>query len=310
MDKGRSGDELWDEFVKEFEKNNAVKEPSAAERARQSPQQSGQAEASKPRRSTRRVLIPLVVGLLVIGGAGAYAFDSARSDSGTGAAAAPASSAPAASASASASSSAAAASPKATPSAKASPSAKAAAPSSGALSGAIPLSVFPQQVQGYTLVAKQENPVCTGAETVSPTLAGLITQGAGCAGIAQALYRDAAGNQYNLALFTMVDPMDSIDLVNRLSGVREPQVAVLLPPKTSGLTALAADSGIVQNFAVHDHGMLIGMAQWADGRTADYNELVTLLVPLTQAVENRIPLGTDTAGTGSSSPSAPPNRTV
>ncbi|MEU8514715.1 hypothetical protein AB0C76_24415 [Kitasatospora sp. NPDC048722] len=254
-----SGDELWDEFVREFEKNNAVREPSAAERARQ-------AEQAKPRRS-RRLVLPVAAALLVAAGATAYVLR--PSDRSPAAAPAPAPATTAAS----------------------TPSEHAAAAPAGAPASAIPLSVFPAQVQGYTLVAKVANPSCTGSDTVAPTLAGLITQGHGCFGVDLALYKDAEGNQYDLALFAMKDPLECVHLINVLASSPESyQVAVQVPPKDSGLRQLPSDSGLVQNFASYGHGMLVGMAQWSDGRTADFGALSDRLSPLTGAVIRNVPV--------------------
>ncbi|MER7581859.1 hypothetical protein [Kitasatospora sp. NPDC097691] len=265
MSMRESGDDLWEDFVREFEKDNAAQEPTAAERARQ----------PERRRSRRRLLLPAAAALLAAAGAAAYLL---RPSDPAPAAASPApvpapvsvSSVPSA--------------PAATPP-TAAPSAAADAPAS-----AIPLSVFPAQVQGYTLVAAVAHPTCTGVNTVAPTLAGWITQGHGCAGVDLVLYRDAEGNQYNLALFTMKDPGDCVHLVTLLSSHPEArEVGVHIPPKDSGLPRLPADSGFVQDFASYGHGMLVGTAQWSDGRTADFDKLVQQLSPLTDAVIKNVP---------------------
>ncbi|MFD8783645.1 hypothetical protein [Kitasatospora sp. NPDC059599] len=273
MSMRESGDDLWAEFVKEFEKTNAAPEPSAAERANQ--------PARRDRR--RRLLLPAAAVLLAAAGAAVYLLR-------------PSAPAPAAAPAASASApSAVPADPAAlTSSAPAlhvvTPPADVPLTAADAPSSAIPLSVFPAQVQGYTLVADVANPVCTGPDTVAPTLAGLITQGHGCLGVDLALYKDAEGNQYNLALFTMNDPVEALHLVTFLaSHPGDYEVAVQVPPKDSGLRQLPADSGLVQNFAVHGHGMLVGTAQWSDGRTADFDKLVKQLSPLTGAVGLNIP---------------------
>ncbi len=145
-------------------------------------------------------------------------------------------------------------------------------------------------MQGYTLVAKTSTPHCTGPDTVAPALAGLITQGHGCAGVGLALYRDGDGNQYNLALLTMKDPADIPHLLTVLASHPEAhQVAVQLPPKDSGLRELPADSGLVQGFAAYGHGLLIGAGQWSDGRTAEFDKLSARLQPLTEAVSKQLP---------------------
>ncbi|MFG2693036.1 hypothetical protein [Kitasatospora sp. NPDC048407] len=243
MTTSEPGDDLWAEFVREFEKNNAVHEPSAAERAA--------AARQRPvrRRSRRWLVLPAAAVLLAAAGATAYVMRPAE---------------------------------KKAPVVAAGPS--------GVAGAAIPPAVFPKQVQGFTLVAAVQNPSCTGPDTVGATLAGMIAQGKGCLGVDLALYKDADGNQYNLALFTMKDPVEALHLVTFLAGNADTyQVAVQLPPKDSGLRELPADSGLVQNFGSYGHGMLVGMAQWSDGRTADFNKLADRLKPLTDAVMKDIP---------------------
>ncbi len=154
----------------------------------------------------------------------------------------------------------------------------------------MPLSLFPAQIQGYTLVAGVARSSCTGPDTVAPTLAGLITQGHGCLGVDLALYKDAEGNQYNVALFTMADHGDGVHLVNFLSSHADSfEVAVHVPPTDSGLRRLPTDSGRVQNFAANGHGLVVGSAQWSDGRTTDLAKLSDQLSPLTDAVIKNLP---------------------
>lgn len=154
----------------------------------------------------------------------------------------------------------------------------------------MPLSVLPTQVQGYTLVASVARSNCTGPDTVAPTLAGLITQGHGCLGVNLALYKDAEGNQYNVALFTMADQGDGVHLVSFLSSHADSfEVAVHVPPTDSGLRRLPADSGRVQGFAAYGRGVLVGSAQWSDGRTTDLDKLSDQLSPLTDAVIKNVP---------------------
>ncbi len=259
-----SGDDLWEEFVKEFEKNNAA-EPSVAEQARQPVR----------RKARRRLLLPVAAALLVAAGAGAYLLR-------------PVSPAPAASPALAAPASSDRSPHVATPSISA-PSTAFGAPVS-----AMPLSVFPAQVQaqvqGYTLVAGVARSNCTGPDTVAPTLAGLIAQGHGCLGVDLALYKDAEGNQYNVAVFTMADPGDGVHLVSFLGSHADSfQVAIHVPPTDSGLRRLPADSGRVQGFAAYGHGVVVGSAQWSDGRTADLDKLSDQLSPLTDAVIKNVP---------------------
>ncbi|MFD8480392.1 hypothetical protein [Kitasatospora sp. NPDC059673] len=248
MTTSEPGDDLWAEFVREIEKNNAVHEPSAAERA---------AAARRPvrRRSRRWLVLPAAAVLLAAAGATAYVLQPSGRKAPAAAASVPAAAAP--------------------------------APAAGSV---IPLDIFPKQVQGYTLVADVQNPTCTGADTVGTALAGMIAQGKGCLGVDLALYKDADGNQYTLALFTMKDPAEAVHLLTYLAGHPETfQVAVQLPPKDSGLRELPADSGLVQNFGSSGHGLLVGMAQWSDGRTTGFDKLVARLTPLTEAVMHNIP---------------------
>ncbi|GAA2247252.1 hypothetical protein GCM10010430_31820 [Kitasatospora cystarginea] len=170
------------------------------------------------------------------------------------------------------------------------PAARSGAPSTMTLATAtVPLSVFPDQVQGFTRVAETTNPKCTGADTVGPTLAGLITQSHGCLGVDLAYYKDADNNEYNLALFTMKDPVDAVHVTMALSAdPTDFQVAVQLPPDGSGLRALPADSGLVQQFAGMGNAMLVGMAQWSDGHSGDFQHLEDRLAPLVNAVIGRV----------------------
>ncbi|MFF7990682.1 hypothetical protein ACFZDG_12950 [Kitasatospora xanthocidica] len=269
-----SGEDLWDDFVREFEKDKAAGGGSAAaaEPVRQ----------PERRRSRRRLLLPVAAALLVAAGAAAYLLR--PSDPAPAAAPAPGAPAPGAPVG-SAPGSAAATQPIAAPSAAAD------TPASAAVSpSAIPLSVFPTQVPGYTLVAGVARSNCTGPDTVAPTLAGLITQGHGCLGVDLALYKDAEGNQFNVALFTMADQGDGVHLVTFLGAHADSfQVAVHVPPTDSGLRRLPVGSGRVQSFAAYGHSMLVGSAQWSDGRTTDLDTLVQRLSPLTDAVLKSVP---------------------
>ncbi|MFF9647206.1 hypothetical protein [Kitasatospora aureofaciens] len=256
-----SGDDQWEDFVKEFEKNNAVREPNVAE------------QASRPvrRNPRRRLPLPVAAALLVAAGTGAYLLR----PSSPAPAAPPALAAPA---------------PSDRSPHVATPSISASSTTSGAPVSAMPLSAFPAQIQGYTLVASVARSNCTGPDTVAPTLAGLITQGHGCLGVDLVLYKDAEDNQYNVALFTMADQGDGAHLVSFLSSHADSfQVAIHVPPTDSGLRRLPADSGRVQNFAAHRHGVVVGSAQWSDGRTTDLDKLSDQLSPLTDAVIKNVP---------------------
>ncbi|MET9604258.1 hypothetical protein ABZZ17_04225 [Streptomyces sp. NPDC006512] len=155
----------------------------------------------------------------------------------------------------------------------------------------IPLAdAFPAEVPDgaggtYTKVGAATLGSCPEPGAMGPRLAGLIEASAGCVGEQVALYKDARDNQFNLALFTMKDPQDTVTLVFELSRAFDDyQVAAQGPPPGSGLPTLPADSGMVQSFAGDGRVMVVGMGQWSDGRTADYQQLVDRLKPLQDAV--------------------------
>ncbi len=159
------------------------------------------------------------------------------------------------------------------------------------LTAPVPLAAeFPATVSGpagavYTRVGMAKLASCTESDMVGPTLAGMIVQGHGCLGLQVALYKDAHKDQFNLALFTMKDPLDVIDLVTNLStDPTDFEVGVSIPPPGSGLPALSATSGLVQQFASDGQLMLVGMGQWSDGRSSDYQQLENLLTPLVHGV--------------------------
>ncbi|WP_344446600.1 hypothetical protein [Kitasatospora nipponensis] len=274
-----TGDDLWQDFVREYEKNNAVHEPSAAERTR------------PPRR--RRTRLAILVGCCVLAlGAGLAAYrlqpDHPIRDLAAAATAAP-SPTPAVSPPSTA--------PRAAtvgpaPSADGSPTAPAAtaAPSTARLTTAIPPTVFPAQVAGYTRVASVANPSCTGSDTVAAPLAGMITQGHGCLGVTLALYKDADNNEYDMAVFTLRDPLDAFDLATTLgANPQDYEVAVQIPPQGSGLRELPADSGLVQSFGSNGQALVVAMAQWADGHSSDYQSLEDRLSPLAGAITKQVP---------------------
>ncbi len=243
MAEHETDDELWNEFRREFAKNDAVREPAAA--------------------AGRRPRFALVLGCLAAAAAVVvYQFWPAPVVKKTAISASTTVTAPAT-----------------------------AVLAPGAPTQAAPLTVFPERVQGYTRVASVADDSCTGSDTVGPTLAGLITQSHGCAGVALALYKDAENNEYSLALFTMNDPLDAVTLLTRLSAdPTDDQVAVQLPPEDSGLRELPTDSGLVQSFASSGRSMLVGMAQWSDGRSSDYQNLEDRLAPLLDTVSHGMPL--------------------
>ncbi|TDU03298.1 hypothetical protein EDD99_1719 [Streptomyces sp. 846.5] len=249
MTKDSGGDELWDSFVKEFEKQNAPHEPSAVERA-----------LPPARRRRRWPWVALVGCLLLVAAGGAYRLGylhlhPARQ---TSVAAHPV-----------------------VPAVKAAPTASAAVP----LAAVTPDQAFPATVAGYTRVGDAAAANCTGADSVGPTLAGMITQGHGCLGLDFALYKDSSENEYSLAVFTMKNPVDAATIVEALGlHPTDYEVAVQLPPPGSALRDLPASSGLVQAFVSYGHLVVVGMAQWSDGHSSDYQKLENQLSPLLDAV--------------------------
>lgn len=151
----------------------------------------------------------------------------------------------------------------------------------------IPISqLYPKTVHGpngsvYTLVTAGPLHNCIDSDMVGPTLAGLFARSNGCAGGEGALYKDSSNDQFNMTVFTLKDPVDVITIVNDLAMDQSDfEVGALQPPAGSGLTALSATSGIIQQFGSAGHYMGVFMAQWSDGRTADYGSLQDLLTPL------------------------------
>ena len=183
---------------------------------------------------------------------------------------------------------------KATPSASPRSAASATNAASGTVSQ-IPVSqLFPQTIQGtngavYTLVTAGGLNNCVNSDMVAPTLAGLFAQSNGCIGGEGALYKDAAKDQFNMTIFTLKDPADVLSIVTDLSmDPTDFEVGALRPPAGSGLTTLSATSGIFQQFAGSGHYLGVFMAQWSDGRAADYGSLQKLLNPLQNVVSTTI----------------------
>ncbi|WP_328302939.1 hypothetical protein OG389_34380 [Streptomyces sp. NBC_00435] len=141
----------------------------------------------------------------------------------------------------------------------------------------------------FTRVAAAALKSCTEPGSVGPGLAAGIRESGGCVGEQVALYKDAHGNQYNLAVFTMKDPGDAVHLVTGLSmAMDDYQVAAQAPPAGSGLPVLPADSGMVQAFTSQGRAMVVGLGQWSDGRAADYQNLVDRLSPLLNGVSDKV----------------------
>jgi hypothetical protein len=155
----------------------------------------------------------------------------------------------------------------------------------------IPLDqVFPAEVKAadgtvYTRVGSATLASCTEPDSVGPRLIALIKSSKGCLGEQIALYKDPQNNQFNLALFTMKDPVDTVRLVTELTMAFDDfEVGAQAPPPASGLPVLPADSGMVQAFTGAGRAMLATLGQWSDGRDSDRQQLVDRLTPLQTAV--------------------------
>jgi hypothetical protein len=150
--------------------------------------------------------------------------------------------------------------------------------------------LYPKTVAGangttYRLVQAGNLADCIKSDMVGATLAGLFAQSKGCVGGEGALYQDAAKDQFDIIVFTLQDPADAVRIVTDLSmDPTDFEVATLLPPAGSGLKELSATSGIIQQFTSDGNRVGVFMAQWADGRAADYSALQGLLTPLQDAV--------------------------
>ncbi|WP_042363681.1 hypothetical protein [Streptacidiphilus neutrinimicus] len=241
-----TGDELWDEFVRQHAQSSGIHEPSAAERA---------AAAWRPRRRWRRWAMIGGVGLgvlAVVAGVG-LARTSSKSPVASG---------------------------------RSTTSAGAAATRPAAAAPMVTeAQAFPAAVAGFTKVKQSGGPNCAGSGMVGPNLIAMIDQSKGCRGVIGALYKDAQKNEYTIVVFGMKDPDDVVHMVTALSmNPTDYEVGVLEPPTGSGLMALPADSGLVQAFAGSRGLMVVGLAQWSDGRAVDFQALTDKLQPLLDAV--------------------------
>ena len=153
---------------------------------------------------------------------------------------------------------------------------------------------FPASVPGtggetYRLVGAVKLTSCTEPDMVETYLAGLLTQSNGCAGAVTALYGDAAKNEFTVVVFTLDDPSDVLSIDTTLAmDPTDYEVGAISPPPSSGLADLSATSGLVQAFGGASHALVIGVAQWSDGHSSDYNALEALLQPLQEAVTDRV----------------------
>lgn len=168
-------------------------------------------------------------------------------------------------------------------------------PQAGSDRPAVPLGqVFPAEVKNpaggvYTRLGSAVLDSCTEPDSVGARLIAMIERSKGCVSHQVALYKDARNNQFNVSVFTMKDPKDTVRLVTQLTmAFDDYQVGAQAPPPDSGLPVLAADSGLIQAFAGVDRVMIASLGQWADGRTADFRELADLMAPLSKAVSKNV----------------------
>ncbi|MFF4579534.1 hypothetical protein [Streptomyces sp. NPDC001389] len=183
----------------------------------------------------------------------------------------------------------------AAPAATASPTAPASPPATGTDRPMVPLAdVFPSQVPdgaggAFTLVGAKVLDSCTRPDSVGPRLTRMISEGKGCVGEQVALYKDAQDNQFNLAVFTLRDPRDTVRVVTNLStALDDYQVGPQAPPPGSGLTTLGPETGLVQSFTGVGRVMVVGLGQWSDGRSGDFQKLVDRLRPLQNEAGARV----------------------
>lgn len=285
-------------LMQDVEQNRpaAAREPSARERQQAAARR--QEQAAQPvagRHVMRNVLIFVALVGLLAGGAQVYRM--VRKPSGASAAAAQVAGTRSASpgaVSASAGSSA-SATPSASVSVRSAVGATGTATADEAEVRQIPVgTLFPAAFKGsdgtsYTLVSSGALADCVHSDMVAATLAGMFAQSSGCVGGEGALYKDAAKDQFDAFVFTMKDPGDVVSIVSALSSdYSDVEMAPVLPPAGSGLATLGATSGIVQSFAGSGNYLGIFMAQWADGKTTDYQSLENLLQPVANAVSARI----------------------
>lgn len=153
---------------------------------------------------------------------------------------------------------------------------------------------FPKTVAGpngttYTLLEASPLHSCTNSDMIGTYLAGMIAQSGGCKGAVGGFYADGSKDEYTIVLFTLDNPTDVVTIETTLaSNPTDYEVGTLVPPAGSGLAALPATSGLVQSFFSEGHVLGIGVAQWSDGRTTDYNRLETLLQPLTSGIMSQV----------------------
>ncbi|MFJ1709694.1 hypothetical protein [Kitasatospora sp. NPDC088346] len=175
------------------------------------------------------------------------------------------------------------------PSPSASPSAAAADRPAVPLDQAFPTEIKDAAGGVYTRLGAAVLASCVEPDSVGPRLIAMIKQGKGCVSQQVALYKDAQNNQFNVSLFTMRDPKDSVHLVTQLSlAFDDYEVGAQAPPPSAGLPVLPADSGMIQTFAGVNRVMIVALGQWADGRVADYQKLTDRTSPLADAVSKNV----------------------
>ncbi|MBK3628832.1 hypothetical protein JHN59_29185 [Streptomyces sp. MBT49] len=157
------------------------------------------------------------------------------------------------------------------------------------LSKAFPVHVADGNGGTFTRLGSAVLKSCTEPDSVGSALAAEIAAGSGCLGEEIALYKDTHNNQFNLAIFTMKDSQETVKLVTQLTmNFNDYEVAAQAPPPGSGLPTLPADSGMVQAFTGQGRAMVVGLGQWSDGRTSEYQKLVDRLEPLLKAVSKNV----------------------
>ncbi|MFF8943051.1 hypothetical protein ACF1A5_12430 [Streptomyces sp. NPDC014864] len=157
------------------------------------------------------------------------------------------------------------------------------------LAEAFPVHVADGNGGTFTRLGRATLKSCTEPDSVGSALAAEIDAGRGCLGEEIALYKDTHNNQFNLAVFTMRDPQETVKLVTQLSmNFNDYEVAAQAPPPGSGLPTLPANSGMVQAFTGQGRAMVAGLGQWSDGRTSEYQKLADRLEPLLKAVSKNV----------------------
>lgn len=158
----------------------------------------------------------------------------------------------------------------------------------------IPLAqAFPATVTAggalYTKVGAATMSSCTRPDSVGPRLIAMIKESKGCVGEQIALYKDKQNDQFNLAIFTMKDPKDTVRLVTELTMAFDDfEVGAQAPPPASGLRTLPPDSTMVQAFIGGGRAMVAALGQWSDGRATDLQALEDRVSALQEAIGKNV----------------------